>query len=588
MSDGITKVKDEYLQEAEAKAKELTSDIYVELKQKITGSAISSTVGIEKYMFILKKEIKTILAVQRSFEDYNNGTLIIDDKTDGAGDETEDWDKIIKESERKKRATIESNLDNSNNVYFKYAFLGGSGEAYLALLRELENSTNQHIIEHFGNSLSKISIAIPENVTRMLNKEQGYIFKIIDFFRGEKLLQTEEDIDLALLYAKLKISKERYEQQKKDLEEIKGNKKLEKLRNLRLQINSILLIDLEVEDTTTQRKIGDDSTKQDLNVEEIEWDDVIGQEKAKKALRDSVVRFLATYDHTTQKSIFENVLKTEPPKAILLYGPPGTGKTFSIKAAITQAERIRQDLIKRGVIQAPKAINKRIHFSIVTTDQIKDKYIGESGKAIKKVFERAKKEAPALIVIDEIDALFTKRGEHGFNEGEREILNVIFQELDGIKQSKGYIAIGVTNMAASLDKALKSRFDKKIEFTMPQNPKEVSDLFRVYLKNMVENKIIPKFSAKDWMLLGKTGHDLKFTGRLVKQFTRSLESERNDILTKLYKGNEQIVNVYYVNHKKMLERLNQVCKKFTIKYICQKMTEFATGVQHAEGFQGLD
>ncbi len=225
---------------------------------------------------------------------------------------------------------------------------------------------------------------------------------------------NQGDIDLAILFAKNKISILRYALQREEFVAMNSsNKTLNKLRQLRIQLNGYTISDLEVEDTTTQTKVGEDmSPTKKIEVDEVPWEDIIGQEEAKKRLRDEAVRYLGTYDSTTKKSIFESVLGTKPPKAILLFGPPGTGKTMTLKAVITEAEKIKQELSKNKKIPA-----KRIHWDIITPDMIKNKYIGESAKSIKRVFDTAKKEAPSLLVIDEIDALSTRRCEEGFNEG---------------------------------------------------------------------------------------------------------------------------------------------------------------------------
>lgn len=573
MSDGIIKVKEEYLSEAEEKANEEIIEPYTFIKQKITGFPNMSSIGIEKYKNIIQDELKIIFALIKSFEDIEQNGKIINEKkeTEDARGLLSKYDKIIEESERELDEKEEIEADK---LHLKYALFGGFGAAYLKCSEEMEK-IDPVLLQKFDNDLGKISILLPDTAKSLLEKDQKYIIKIVDMFKEKKLIKNEMGMDAAILYSKYRVTKERYELQKEELEKMNSSDpELNKLKNLKLQLNGIALYDLTVEDLQTQRKVGDVFGQQALDVEVVEWDDVIGQKSAKKLLRDTVVRFLGTYNKKDKKSIFETVLKTKPPKAILLYGFPGTGKTYSLKAAITEAENIRADLLKKRKLNNPGE-TKKIHFDIITPDQIKNKYIGESSKAIKRVFNQAKKEAPSLLVIDELDAFFSRRSDEGFNEGEREIVSILMQELDGIQKSEGYIIIGMTNMPKVIDKAIISRFEKRIEFLKPQNEKEVINLFKVYLRNLLKNESIPDLKVKDWGKIGKLGFKLGFTGRLVKQFVKGIEQERNDILTQLYKDNINLIKEYNKNPIKMKEKLDKVSKKFTVDYICKRMEEFA-------------
>lgn len=581
MSNGIVKVKESDLEDATIEAEEIIKENYAFLKNKLTGFITSSSIGIEKYRKILIEEIKSIIAIEKSVKGLDKEVIKGKSKLNyDPADIISKYDSALKESEEKEKKEIPIKNEN-DDLRWKYAMLGGFGASYIILQEEIENPKNLEILEKCKENLGKITISLPENIHQLIKMDRVYIEKIFDYLNEKDVLVSKDDKDFGILYGKYLITKLRYDLQQDQLKKWNSNSKLYKqLVKLRLQLNGIAVSEMNVEDLKRNRRIGEGGMDADLaEVEKVEWEEVIGQQEAKKILKDSVVRFLGTYDNLTKESIFEKVLGTKPPKAVLLYGPPGVGKTFMLKAVITEAEKIRETLIKENKI---KGDYKKIKFIVITPDQIKDKYIGESAKAIKSVFNQAKKESPALLVIDEIDAFFSRRGERGFNEGEREIVSVLMQELEGIKDSSGYVLVGITNMPKLLDKAILNRFDRKIEFFAPKTPEEVTELFKVYLKNLIKLGVIPEVTPDDWKKLGEVGHSLGFTGRTIRQFTRNLEQERNDILTGMYKNNLEIIEDYYKNQKKMREALDEKSKKFTIGYICQKMGEFVTHIKHAE------
>ncbi len=137
------------------------------------------------------------------------------------------------------------------------------------------------------------------------------------------------------------------------------------------------------------------------------------------------------------------------------------------------------------------------------------------------------------------------------------------QELDGIQKSEGYILIGITNAPKCLDRALLSRFVTKVRFTKPQNEKEVAELFKVHLKNLVKIGAIEP-NQKFYDGIGKEGFKLGFTGRMVYQFVGGLERERNELLTNMFKDNQQLINKYLEDPAGLKTKLNKESKRFTI------------------------
>ncbi len=167
----------------------------------------------------------------------------------------------------------------------------------------------------------------------------------------------------------------------------------------------------------------------------------------------------------TEPELFEKV-GIEPPKGILLYGPPGTGKTLLAKAVATETNAT---------------------FIKVVASEFVKKYIGEGARLVREVFELAKEKAPAIIFIDELDAVAAKRLKSS-TSGDREVQRTLMQllaELDGF-ESRGDIGIiGATNRPDILDPALlrPGRFDRFIEVPLP-NEEGRKQILKIHTKNM--------------------------------------------------------------------------------------------------------
>ena len=167
----------------------------------------------------------------------------------------------------------------------------------------------------------------------------------------------------------------------------------------------------------------------------------------------------------TEPELFEKI-GIEPPKGVLLYGPPGTGKTLLAKAV---ANETNATFIK-----------------VVASEFVK-KYIGEGARLVREVFEIAKEKAPAIIFIDELDAVAAKRLKSS-TSGDREVQRTLMQllaELDGF-ESRGDIGIiGATNRPDILDPALlrPGRFDRFIEVPLP-NLEGRREILKIHTKNM--------------------------------------------------------------------------------------------------------
>ncbi len=197
----------------------------------------------------------------------------------------------------------------------------------------------------------------------------------------------------------------------------------------------------------------------------VSWDDIGGLKTQIQDVQEVVELPLKKPD------LFKKV-GIKPPKGILLYGPPGTGKTLLAKAV---------------------AASTNSTFIEVVGSELVQKFIGEGAKLVKEIFELARKKSPAIVFIDEIDALAAKRMEVG-TSGEREVNRTFMQllaEVDGFKNLDKVKIIGATNRKDILDPAIvrPGRLDRLI-FVPHPNKTARKEVFNIHCKNMTLDKNI--------------------------------------------------------------------------------------------------
>jgi vacuolar protein-sorting-associated protein 4 len=171
---------------------------------------------------------------------------------------------------------------------------------------------------------------------------------------------------------------------------------------------------------------------------DVHWDDVAGLEGAKSALKEAVIL------PTRYPQLFAGERK--PWTGILLYGPPGTGKSFLAKACATEA--------------------KGTFFSIKSSDLL-SKFLGETEKQVKNLFEIARERKPSIIFIDEIDSICGARGE-GEHETMRRVKTEILVQMQGVgTDNKNVLVLGATNLPWEIDPAVRRRFERRIYISLP-------------------------------------------------------------------------------------------------------------------------
>ncbi|CAB49317.1 CDC48 family AAA ATPase [Pyrococcus abyssi] len=210
--------------------------------------------------------------------------------------------------------------------------------------------------------------------------------------------------------------------------------------------------------------------------------------------------------------LFEK-LGIEPPKGVLLYGPPGTGKTLLAKAVANEANA---------------------YFIAINGPEIMSKYYGESEERLREVFKEAEENAPAIIFIDEIDAIAPKRSEVT-GEVEKRVVAQLLALMDGLKSRGKVIVIGATNRPDAIDPALRrpGRFDREIEVGVPdrQGRKEI---LQIHTRGM---PIEPDFRKDDVLKIledfKREGKFTKIIDKAIEEVNKSKEEEIPQVLKKI-------------------------------------------------------
>lgn len=187
----------------------------------------------------------------------------------------------------------------------------------------------------------------------------------------------------------------------------------------------------------------------------VQWSDVAGLDSAKEALKEAVILPIK-FPH-----LFTG--KRKPWSGILLYGPPGTGKSYLAKAVATEA-------------------NNSTFISVSSSDLV-SKWLGESERLVKQLFELARDNKPAIIFIDEVDSLCGSRSENE-SESARRIKTEFLVQMQGVGvDNKDVLVLGATNIPWTLDSAIRRRFEKRIYIPLPEATARVK-MFELHMGNL--------------------------------------------------------------------------------------------------------
>ena len=194
-----------------------------------------------------------------------------------------------------------------------------------------------------------------------------------------------------------------------------------------------------------------------IDIPNIHWIDIGGLEGVKQELQEAVEWPLKMPEAFKRMGI-------RPPKGVLMYGAPGTGKTLLAKAVATESES---------------------NFILVKGPELLSKWVGESEKAVREVFKKARQTSPTIIFFDEVDALAPRRGVGGENHVSERVVNQLLTEIDGLEEMHDVVIIAATNRPDIVDTALlrPGRFDRVIHVPAPDVRSRL-EIFKVHTKQM--------------------------------------------------------------------------------------------------------
>jgi transitional endoplasmic reticulum ATPase len=195
-----------------------------------------------------------------------------------------------------------------------------------------------------------------------------------------------------------------------------------------------------------------------VEVPVVHWDEVGGLEEVKEKLKEAVEWPLKNPE------VFKR-LGIQPPKGILLIGPPGCGKTMLARAVATESEA---------------------NFISIKGPEVFSRWVGESEKAIREIFRKARMASPAVIFFDEVDSLVPRRGLGDGDSGVTErVISQLLTEMDGIMPLENIIVIAATNRPDIVDSAVlrPGRFDRLIYVPEPDEAARL-EIFKIHTKNM--------------------------------------------------------------------------------------------------------
>jgi transitional endoplasmic reticulum ATPase len=192
------------------------------------------------------------------------------------------------------------------------------------------------------------------------------------------------------------------------------------------------------------------------DVPEVTYEDLGG-------IRDAIVKIREMIELPLKYPELFQRLGIDPPRGVLILGPPGTGKTLLAKAVANESSA---------------------YFTSINGPEIMSKYYGESEQHLRDVFKDAENNSPAIIFIDELDSIATKRAEVT-GEVERRVVAQLLSLMDGLKTRKNVIVIGATNRPEAIDNALRrpGRFDREIELRVPDKAGR-KEIFQIHTRSM--------------------------------------------------------------------------------------------------------
>jgi proteasome-associated ATPase len=247
----------------------------------------------------------------------------------------------------------------------------------------------------------------------------------------------------------------------------------------------------------------------------------------------------------------------KPPKGILLYGPPGCGKTLIAKAVANS--------LAKQVAEMTGEERGRSYFLNIKGPELLNKYVGETERQIRLIFQRAKEKSsegfPVIVFFDEMDSIFRTRGSGVSSDVENTIVPQLLSEIDGVEQLKNVIVIGASNREDMIDPAIlrPGRLDVKIKIERPDG-EAAKDIFSKYLTASLP-------LAKDVLDKGDGDRELALRRMIIESVERMYsEADENRFLEVTYaNGDKEVLYFKDFNSGAMIENIVSRAKKMAIK-----------------------
>ncbi|MEI7650079.1 MAG: AAA family ATPase, partial [Methanomicrobiales archaeon] len=291
-----------------------------------------------------------------------------------------------------------------------------------------------------------------------------------------------------------------------------------------------------------------------LEVSHVTWQNVGGLESAKIEIREAIELPL------TDRQRIE-ALGIEPPRGILLYGPPGTGKTLIAKAIANESG---------------------VNFIPVRGPQLLSKWMGESEKAVRDIFKKARQVAPSIIFFDELESLAPERGKGSDSRVMDNVLNQILTEMDGLVELKDVVIMGATNKPELIDPGLlrSGRFDRLVYIGEPSF-EDRKNIISIHTRFMpLEGSVIEEVMA----LTAKLNEDA--LGEFVEKLGRDKTITLDDIKSAMISVADDSVGLPKGTlRRQFVEHLSKRKLKLTDP-VREKLASTIAGI--TEGFVGSD
>ncbi len=479
----------------------LEGNLYGDIVQRELMSILSLTIGLrKKELSNREEEINELknktLNIKGEIEHKNNDLKNLKDKIDELDDRKKraDQDLLYKiiESISGLNKSIKNILDERKRSEIELDDLSSKITNNLDLIskREQEIKEINSILKELDTNRKKLNDLVEKIITldntNKKNKLTDPIFKIIENKKLDLYDQLEKLNVLSSVKEKAKISREAVNRDLQDIAKVTHGFVGADLSALAKEAAMIvlrrILPDLKVEgiedgepipkeileklqvnqkDFIDALKVVRPSAMREVLVEtpDLGWNDIGGLGDVKDKLREAVEWPLK------MPEVFKN-MGIRPPRGILLYGPPGTGKTLLAKAVAKESEA---------------------NFILVNGPSLLSKWVGDSEKAVREIFRKARQTAPTILFFDEIDALVPRRGGSAADTGRtnERVVNQMLTEMDGLESLNDVVIIAATNRPDIVDPALlrQGRFDRVILTSVPDEEGR-RRVFEIYLKKM--------------------------------------------------------------------------------------------------------